>query len=86
MGDAVGEPVGPPSRSATRMPRPFVPRYTRPYTRGSPVIASPMLPHWCALSLIRTQLAPALSERNTPVTPSTVPMRNSAGYVAPGAA
>jgi len=38
--------------------------------RGSPVSASPMLPYWCWSSLMRTQLAPASSERNTPFTPS----------------
>src|SRR5882724_2672127 len=45
-----------------------------------------MLPYWCWSSLMRVQLAPALSERNTPCTPSTVPIANTAGYVDPGAA
>src|SRR5690606_29950575 len=52
---------------------------------GSPVSAAPMLPHWCSSSLMRTQLLPASSERNSPVTPSMVATANTAGYDRPGA-
>src|SRR5438309_1647893 len=45
-----------------------------------------MLPYWWASSLMRTQLAPPSSDRNTPRTPDTWAMMYSAGYEAPGAA
>src|SRR5258708_1779383 len=48
--------------------------------RGSPVIAPPMLPHWCALSLIRVQPAPVSSDRKMPCTPLTVAIAYSAGW------
>src|SRR4051812_14543143 len=51
VGSGVGEPVLPPTRSPIWMPRPLVPRYTRPYTRGSPVMAPLVEPHWCWSSL-----------------------------------
>src|SRR5690606_29722393 len=53
---------------------------------GSPVSAAPMLPHWCASSLIRTQVAPVAAERPTPVPPPTVATASPAGRLRPGAA
>src|SRR3954463_5124129 len=45
-----------------------------------------MLPYWCWSSLIRNHRPPALSDRYTPVTPSTVATAYTAGYRWPGAA
>src|SRR2546421_11863111 len=67
-------------------PRPFVPTYTRPYTRGSPLSAAPMLPYWCRSSLIRVHDAPASSDRKIPRTPPIFAMVYNAEYVRPGAA
>src|SRR5881392_2080351 len=67
-------------------PRPFVDTYTRPYTRGSPVMAAPVQPHWWASSLTRVHDAPASVERKMPRTPPIFALAYSAWYVAPGAA
>src|SRR3954451_8893476 len=67
-------------------PRPFVPTYTRPYTRGSPVSAAPMLPYWCWSSLIRVHDTPASSDRKIPRTPPILAMVYNVEYVRPVAA
>ena len=58
LGDEDEDEVPDPVMVPYTIPRPFVPTYTRPYTRGSPVIAAPMLPHWCWSSLIRVHVLP----------------------------
>ena len=60
--------------SPTITPRPLVPRYTRPNTRGSPV-RSLMPPNWWRSSLIRRHVLPASSLRQISSTPPTCPHR-----------
>ena len=64
--------------SPYRMPRLREERYTRPGTRGSPLIEVISPKTWRS-SLMRVHVAPRSSERKKPYFPSTVPTRYTAG-------
>src|SRR5688500_7451100 len=65
--------------SPYKMPRPSVPTYTRPKTRGSPAMQRKRVPYWCWSSFTRSHVLPASSDRQMALSLSRVPMANSAG-------